>query len=78
MLKCWCYDQDERPSFHYMLGQLETFKERVEDPLSELYRMSTQPSHRGKTFSETIRSYEAFSLNCVSVSVLFPRSFCLP
>ncbi len=44
MLKCWCYDQDERPSFHYLLGEVELFRQRVEDPDSDLYLQAAQPA----------------------------------
>ena len=35
MYKCWMYNPEERPSFHYILEQLEHFKELCSDPNSE-------------------------------------------
>ena len=47
MLKCWCYEQDDRPSFHYMLGQLEMYKQKVEDTDSDLGRQAAMPVDQG-------------------------------
>ena len=49
MLKCWAYGPDDRPSFHFIAEQLDSFKCRSSDPTSDFaVRWSYGPGDEGE------------------------------
>ncbi len=66
MLKCWCSDHpEERPSFQYLLSQLEGFKRRSEDPNSEFSGKCHMLAHLDIPVPYTEVLFGVVSMACV-------------